>query len=360
MLIEPDIKLDFDDVLLRPKRSLTASRADIDLKKRYQFLHSKQEYYGVPIIAANLDTTGTFAMADIFDAHHMMVALHKYYEQKELFEHLMGHGFYHVFYTIGISNDELDRLVELDRLLVQDHCVPKWHICIDIAQGHSQNFVNRVKKVRATFPDAVIMAGNVCVPDMVQELLLGGADIVKVGIGPGSLCSTRMVAGVGMPQLSAIIECADAAHGNQGHICADGGCKTPGDVVKAFGAGADFVMLGGMLAGTDECEGEWVYHEDAKYVKGPSMPDHPGLTLDGIQVVKERKRGLRCHDKYGGGDKGYRASEGIETEVPYKGPVADVLREITGGLRSACSYVGAKSLKDLPKCTTFIRVNRIK
>jgi GMP reductase len=186
------------------------------------------------------------------------------------------------------------------------------------------------------------MAGNVATPEMVQELLIQGrADIVKVGIGPGSVCTTRKMTGVGYPQLSAIIECADAAHGNKGHICADGGCRSPGDVAKAFGGGADFVMLGGMLAGTDECEGEWVISDGRKVA----------MRFYGMSSQEAQEKHL-------GGVKEYCAAEGKSVEVQYKGAVSDVLREVLGGLRSACAYVGADRLKDLPKCCTFVRCTR--
>ena len=215
-------------------------------------------------------------------------------------------------------------------------------ICVDAANGYTRYFVERVKRIRETFPQLTIMAGNVATPDMVQELLISGAaDIVKIGIGPGSVCTTRLMTGVGYPQLSAIIECADAAHGLRGHVCADGGCRSPGDVVKAFAAGADFVMLGGMLAGVDECEGGWVEKEGKRVA----------LSFYGMSSRK-------ALDKYSGGRRDYRACEGREIEVQCKGPVKETIQEITGGIRSACAYVGATRLKDLSKCTTFVICSR--
>jgi GMP reductase len=338
MRVEPELRLDFNDVLIRPKRSIAPSRASIDLKRTFRFRAAlpEAEWTGVPIIAANLDTTGTMAMAAALDDLGMLTCLHKYYPLEEMA------GFFtrsparrSTFYTLGIRDEDFDKL----KGFLQETRERPGLICIDAANGYTKYFVDRVKQVREFCPWAVLMAGNVATPEMVQELLIEGrADIVKVGIGPGSVCTTRKMTGVGYPQLSAIIECADAAHGNKGHICADGGCRTPGDIAKAFGAGADFVMLGGMLSATDECEGEW-------------------------SIVGGEKRSMKFYgmssreaqEKYQGGMKEYIAPEGRCVEVAYKGPVKGVVQEITGGLRSACAYVGAERLKDLSKCCTFVR-----
>ena len=221
------------------------------------------------------------------------------------------------------------------------------YICLDVANGYSNAFVDFIREVRDCFPDVAIMAGNVATKEMVQEYLFAGADIVKVGIGPGSVCTTRKITGVGYPQLSAVIECADAAHGLGGHICADGGCKTSGDVAKAFGAGADFVMVGGLLAGHDECRGE-VFTEVANLETGEECKVMRFHGMSSREAMEEHYGGVASH----------RAPEGKEVEVPYRGPVENTVQEILGGLRSACTYSGAKSLKDLSKCTTFVRVNR--
>jgi GMP reductase len=195
-----------------------------------------------------------------------------------------------------------------------------------------------LKKTRKVFKDKVIIAGNVVTGEMVEELILSGADIVKVGIGPGSVCTTRVKTGVGYPQLSATIECADAAHGLGGHIIADGGCKMPGDVAKAFGAGADFVMLGGMLAGHDESGGQVIEKDGKKYKEYYGMSSKTAM------------------EKHSGGVANYRASEGKTVTIPYRGPVANTLQDVLGGVRSTCTYVGARKLKELSKRTTFIRV----
>jgi len=367
-----DIKFDFDDVLIRPKRSTISSRQKVDLQKFYKFKHSQMTWKGIPIIIANMDTTGTFAMTKSLAPTGVMVALHKYYDWT--IQNLSNFNLDCNWYTLGIQQKDYNKLINLSFKPNPNF------ICIDVANGYLQNFVEYVKKVRFKFPKSTIMAGNVATPEMVQELLIAGeADIIKIGCGSGSVCQTREITGVGYPQLSAIMECADAAHGLNGHICADGGCKTPGDIVKAFGAGADFVMIGGMLAGTDECEGDWQWVGGKKYKysecfqegiptgytgSGCEIITTKNKELDGIWKEQQQKHKLRFYgmasqealDKYHNGDSDYRASEGKCTEVSYKGPAKDVMKEILGGLRSACTYVGAKDLKDLPKCTTFIKL----
>ena len=341
MKIESELSLDFDDVLIRPKRSVAPSRASIDLKRSYRFRGPVPQaaWTGIPVIAANLDTTGTMRMAEALHDLNMLTCLHKYYPLEELVRFFAeSPARTSTFYTLGIRDEDFDKL----KAFVAHSPGAAGMICIDAANGYTKFFVDRVKHVRELCPKATIMAGNVATPEMVQELLIEGrADIVKVGIGPGSVCTTRKMTGVGYPQLSAIVECADAAHGNKGHICADGGCRTPGDIAKAVGAGADFVMLGGMLAGTDACEGEWTTDNGEK----------TSLKFYGMSS-------LEAQEKHHEGLKDYTAAEGKCVEVPYKGPVQDVLREVTGGLRSACAYVGAERLKDLSKCCTFVRCTR--
>ena len=320
MRIESELKLDFDDVLIRPKRSVAPSRASVDLKRDFLFRAAQPPgtWSGTPVIAANLDTTGTMHMAAALHELNMLTCLHKYYALEELIEFFARHPARHsTFYTLGIRDDDFEKL----RAFVAGRGAAQL-ICIDAANGYTKFFVDRVKHVRDLCPTATIMAGNVATPEMVQELLIEGrADIVKVGIGPGSVCTTRRMTGVGYPQLSAIVECADAAHGNKGHICADGGCRTPGDVVKALGAGADFVMLGGMLAGTDECDGQWTDSGGTKVLRFYGMSSREAQEAHGERM------------------KDYIAPEGKCVEVAHKGPARDVLRDVTGGLRSACAYV---------------------
>lgn len=336
MRIDNDPKLDFDDVLIRPKRSEAPSRASVELEREYTFLNGGGTWRGIPIVAANMDTVGTFAMARAIGPP-MLTCLHKYYPEDALVDFFRDEArASSAFFTLGLKDDEFDKLVAVKKR------ADVRMACVDAANGYTKYFVERVKRIRDTFPGMTIMAGNVATGDMVQELLISGAaDIVKIGIGPGSVCTTRRTTGVGYPQLSAIIECADAAHGLRGLVCADGGCRYPGDVVKAFAAGADFVMLGGMLAGHDECEGDWV-EEDGRRV---------ALTFYGMSSQE-------ALDKYAGGRRDYRACEGRAVSVPYKGPVLETMQEITGGIRSACAYVGATRLKDLSKCTTFVICQR--
>jgi len=335
MRIENEILLDFSDVLIRPKRSTLTSRKEVELQRTYKFKHSGWEYTGVPIMAANMDGVGTFGMASRLYDHRMFTCFIKSYTLDDYTHCETEYGIHfgnHVAVSTGTSEADYANLQEiLD-------AYPEFHfICIDVANGYSEAFGDFVAKVRKRYPEHTIIAGNVVTADMTQELILRGADIVKVGIGPGSVCTTRIQTGVGYPQLSAIIECADAAHGLGGHIIADGGCNCPGDVAKAFGGGADFVMLGGLLAGHDE---------------GGGTVDPADNTVTFYGMSSET-----AMNKHHGGVADYRSSEGRTVKIPYKGPVDNTVRNILGGLRSTCTYVGASELKHLSKCTTFVRVN---
>ena len=340
MRIETEVKLDFNDVLIRPKRSTLSSRKEVDLDRSYRFKHSRQEWKGVPIMASNMDGVGTFEMANELQKHSMFTCLVKSYSATEWSKNYKSLKRDYVAISTGTGNNDFDRL---SIMLTNDPNIK--YICVDVANGYSEHFGDFVSKIRNEYADKTIIAGNVVTADMTQELILRGADIVKVGIGPGSVCTTRIQTGVGYPQLSAIIECADAAHGLGGHIIADGGCTCPGDVAKAFGAGADFVMLGGMLAGHDEGGGTVI--EDFSTGRPPKrFVEFYGMSSD------------TAMNKHHGGVAEYRSSEGRTVTVPYRGAVNSTILNILGGLRSTCTYVGATSLKQLSKCTTFIRVNR--
>lgn len=342
MRIEEDVKLDFKDVLIRPKRSTLSSRKDVDISRNFLFKWSQKTFSGVPIVAANMDGVGTMAMAHAFEenGNGLSVALTKHYQKDDLVKFYTERGGDSTWYSIGTSPSDLDKLndvlADLKKLTVQ----PINKLCIDVANGYSQAFIDVVKRMRETFPDMTIMAGNVVTGEMTEELILSGADVVKVGIGPGSVCTTRKMTGVGYPQLSAIIECADAAHGLGGHVCSDGGCTVPGDLAKAFGAGADFIMLGGMLAGHDQSECEIVEHNGQKMVQFYGMSSSEAM------------------NKHAGGVAEYRASEGKVVQIPYRGDINGSLQDVLGGIRSACTYVGARKLKELSKRTTFIRVTQ--
>jgi GMP reductase len=369
MRIDSEVKLDYNNVLIRPKRSTLTSRKEVDLTRRFTYRNysadfpdnvSDVHYEGVPIMAANMDGVGTFDMADKLAEGGLFTCLVKTYTVNELvsyFDNDMQERTECVAMSIGITDaDEM----KFRNVYEQVGTLLKY-VCIDVANGYTERFVEFVKLFRQNYPRIVIIAGNVVTADQTQELILNGADIVKVGIGPGSVCTTRIKTGVGYPQLSAVIECADAAHGLGGHIIADGGCTTAGDVVKAFAAGADFVMLGGMLAGHVEGGGEVInkYYETNEVVY--EVGDHLDNRTRKVEVKKFVKFYGMSSDaaniKHFGGLKDYRASEGREVLVPYRGTVASTAQDILGGMRSACTYVGADKLKRLSKCTTFILCN---
>ncbi|XP_072013763.1 GMP reductase 1-like isoform X2 [Amphiura filiformis] len=335
--IDNDIKLDFKDVLVRPKRSTLKSRSEVNLMRSYTFRNSKQTYDGIPVMAANMDTVGTFEMAKVLASHGCFTTIHKHYTVEAWKEFAENNPDILKYLAVSAGVSESD-FIKMSAILEGIPAIK--YICIDVANGYSEVFVQHVKDVRAKFPTHVLVAGNVVTGEMVEELILAGADIIKVGIGPGSVCTTRKKAGVGYPQLSAVIECADAAHGLGGHIISDGGCTCPGDVVKAFGAGADFVMLGGMFAGHDQSGGETIERNGKKLKLFYGMSSATAM------------------NKHVGGVANYRASEGKTVEVTYRGDVSDTIKDILGGLRSACTYVGAAKLKELSRRTTFIRVTQ--
>ena len=329
MLINDDVKLDYSDVLIRPKRSTLTSRYDVDLERKYKFKHSKKTWMGTPIMASNMDTVGTFSMADVLTNYNMITCLAKHYNAEGVWPTRNHHKADHLCVMGGISDTDIQNTQKIYQ------SSEAFFIGLNVANGYTISFVDAVKKMRDLEPDATIIAGNVVTADMTQELILAGADIVKVGVGPGSVCTTRIKTGIGMPQLSAVIECADAAHGMDAHIIADGGCTTSGDMVKAFAAGADFVMIGGMLAGHDECDG---------------IIDNGKMKFYGMASGS-------AMDRHKVGHREYRGVEGKTVTVDHKGPVELTLIDILSGIRSACTYVGASRLKDLSKCATFVRVN---
>ena len=332
-----DLKLGFKDVMFRPKRSTLKSRSEVSLEQNFKFLHSTATWTGIPIMAANMDTVGTFEMAKVLAGEKLFTAVHKHYTLEE-WNSFLKNATPDIYDYIAVSTGTGKEDFEKIQKIITANPLLKF-ICIDVANGYSEHFVQFLKKTRKQYPDKIIIAGNVVTGEMTEELLLAGADIVKVGIGPGSVCTTRVKTGVGYPQLSAIIECADAAHGLGGHIISDGGCTTPGDVAKAFGAAADFVMLGGMLAGHTESGGELIEVNGEKFKQFYGMSSKTAM------------------DKHAGGVAEYRASEGKTVQVPFKGDVIHTVLDILGGIRSTCTYVGASRLKELTKRTTFIRVS---
>ncbi len=351
MRLENEIQLDFDDVLIKPKRSQLKSRKDVNLVRTYNFLHSKKQWSGIPIMAANMDTIGRFEMSDVLSQYGMITVMHKFYNLEDWIK-LNVDGTMkpdQIIPSIGTSNEDYDKFKS-----IYDGSTTKPNfICVDVANGYGEYLVEFIKKLRNDYKDITIICGNVVSGEMVEALVFAGADIIKIGIGGGSACATRLVAGVGYPQLSAVIECADAAHGLGAHIISDGGCRTPADIVKAFAGGADFVMLGGMLAGYDQSGGDLVIE---RYLTNK-------LDDNDKQIIEEKKYKIfygmssdTAQKVHYGEQKEYRASEGRTVKVPYRGDVNKIIQEILGGLRSALTYVGAHELKHLSKCATFIRV----
>ena len=368
MRIENEVLLDYSDVLIRPKRSTLGSRKEVNLEREFTFrnynkqdiMSGEYDWKGVPIMASNMDGVGTFEMADKLAEGNIFTCLVKTYSEQDLIKYFtsdLPERSDYVAMSIGIQDRDLNKFEK-----VYAECKENLkYVCIDVANGYSQRFVEFVGEFKFRFPKVIIIAGNVVTADQTQELILNGADIVKVGIGPGSVCTTRIQTGVGYPQLSAVIECADAAHGLGGHIIADGGCTCPGDVAKAFAAGADFVMLGGMLAGHNEGGGEVItkYYQTNELIR-EDVGDQTKETRHVEQKQFVQFYGMSsktANDKHFEGLKDYRSSEGRTVLVPYRGPVVVTLQDVLGGVRSTLTYVGANKLKQLNKCTTFVRVH---
>jgi GMP reductase len=341
MRIEEDVKLDFSDVLIKPKRSTLKSRKDVVLHRTFKCKHSGRELSGIPIMNSNMGTCGTFEVAKELNDQHCFSTVHKFYTYEQWFTMIKNHMpssiKNRIFFPIGMDDESVKNYEDYMKESSSDDKIH--NIMIDVANGYSEHFVEFIKKMRKNFPTATIAAGNVATPEMTEQLILAGADIVKINIGAGSVCTTRLKAGVGYPQLSAIIECADAAHGLGGLIIADGGCTTVADFAKSFGAGADFVMSGSFFAATDEADCK------REEIDGKTYCYNYGMSSKTAQ------------DKFGSGLKEYRSSEGRTVLIPEAGPTSDVIKDILGGVRSACTYVGASKLKELPKRTTFVRVN---
>jgi GMP reductase len=336
MRIKEDIKLNFDDVLMEPKRSTLSSRRDVDMTRKFTFRNSGKVMNFTPIFASNMDGVGTFSMAKVLQKHQMMTVITKS-TTVEQWREAVGTGLRLQSVSVCTGTNKIWDPEAADYKNMQDvlNSFPDVKmITIDVANAYHQNFVDFIKQVRDEYPEKVIVAGNVVTPEMVEELIINGADMVKIGIGPGSVCTTRTMTGIGVPQFSAIVECADAANGVDGHIMADGGCVWPGDIAKAFGGGAHAVMIGGMLAGHDESEQPV---EDGKI-------EFYGMSSD------------RAREKHGKRKDGYRGNEGRWISLPYRGPVEPTVEDILGGVRSAATYIGARRLKDMPKCATFVRV----
>jgi len=333
MKIESEPKLDFNNVLIRPKRTILTSRSQVDIEREFKFPHSTSIWKGVPVIAANMDTIGTLEVYQVLSQHKIVTALHKFYDLDDLKDKNLNEDYFMI--STGISDTDYKRLKN-----ILDNMKVKW-VCIDVANGYMQQLVDFCKRVRDDFPDKIIVAGNVVSREMTEELIINGkVDVVKVGIGPGSACVTRLKTGVGMPQLSAVIESSDAAHGLNGYIISDGGITCPGDMTKAFGGGADFVMIGGQFAGHDENPGEIIEENKEKYKVFYGMSSEHAMK------------------KHYGKMATYRSSEGRFIKLKYKGPLEDTVLDYLGGIRSCCTYINATSIKNMSKCTTFVMVSQ--
>ena len=338
MRLEQEIKLDYKDVLLKPKRSTLSSRRDVEMTRSFTFRNSGETYECCPIIASNMDGVGTFSMAKVIQEYKMMTTITKT-TTIEQWRKAVGEGIKLKYLSVCTGTGKLwdDNAEDYSTMQEVLKSFPDVKfITVDVANGYHQNFTDFVGAVREEYPDKTIIAGNVVTAEMTEELIIQGADVVKVGIGPGSVCTTRTMAGVGVPQFSAVVECADAANGVGGHIVADGGCNMPGDIAKAFGGGAHFVMLGGMLAGHNESE---VQSKDGKR-------EFYGMSSD------------RAREVHGKRKDGYRGNEGRAVILPDRGPVQETIEDILGGVRSSCTYIGARRLKDIPKCASFVRCNQ--
>ena len=361
MRIKPDIKLDYRDVLLEPKRSVLTSRSDVVMEREFTFLHSKKLLKCIPIMAANMDGVGTFEVAKVLQKHRILTVMNKHYSVDD-WASAVGNGLKLKYVSVctgtsKIKDDEAQDFANMQEIL------RRWpdinFITIDVANGYHQRFIDFVSQVRDMYPDKTIIAGNVITGGATEELILKGADIVKCGIGPGSVCTTRLKTGIGVPQLSGMIECADAAHGVGGMVIADGGCVFPGDVAKAFASGSDFVMLGGMFAGHDEGGGKVITKhfangEATRLENGNYLPHYQEKQFVQFYGMSSKA----ANNKHFGGMKEYRSSEGREVLIPYKGKIESTVQDILGGVRSSCTYIGARRLKDMPKCATFVQVNK--
>ena len=351
-----ETKLDFDDVLIRPKRSTLKSRSEVELVRSFTFTHSPRELNCVPIMAANMDTVGTVSMGQSLSSLGAITCLHKHYDEDTLINVFVKPTDL-TWYSTGTSKKDIEKLERVFHIIQKSNgYIP--NVCLDVGNGYTEQFVKTAANIRKLFPEIVLMAGNVVTQEMVEELIIHGkVDIVKIGIGSGSVCTTRLKTGVGYPQLSAVMECSDVAHGLGGHICSDGGCKVVGDICKAFGANSDFVMLGSMFAGCEECKGEWKYEYQTSL--GDWQPIDP-RNNNLKRKISLKYYGMSSKDamnKHNNGMADYRTEEGKSVVVRYKGLAVDTLLDIYGGLRSACTYVGANKIKDFGKKTTFVQVN---
>ena len=348
--------LDYSDILIRPKMGINLnSRKEVNLQRIFKFKHG-QVRTGLGIFNANMATVGNFVITQKLLARGMFATIHKHYSVDEIGKFMINARQENVplenlFITIGLKNpdSEIQKLRELES---KYGWTDSRNICIDAPNFYIPNALDVLARVRQEFPDAVIMAGNIASGDICLKLL-DYADIIKCGIGSGSACLTRKQTGCGTPMVSLIMECADIAHSVNGHICADGGIVDVGDICKALCLNADFVMIGGMFAGTDEAEGE----KQEKQFETNEI-------IDGTKVIQTKyfkayygMSSEYANNKFAGGMGDYKTSEGRELLIPYTGALDKILQDITGGIASCCTYIGATSVKHMAKCATIIQVH---
>jgi IMP dehydrogenase len=319
--------LTFDDVLIVPSRSDVRSRKSPQLDTEI----AKGVKRSIPLIAANMDTITESAMAIAMDKLGGFGILHRFMsveDQVGEVEKVKAAGVKLIGASIGVNAEWKDRTAALIRAGVN-------LLTIDIAHGHSVSMLDTLKFLKDTYPGIKVIAGNIATPEGAMDLIEAGADSIKVGIGPGSMCTTRIITGCGVPQLTAIALCAEVAIEKGIPLIADGGLRTSGDIVKALAAGASCVMLGSMLAGTIETPGE--------IKKG--MKSYRGMASKAAQVSwrGELPEGM--------------APEGESTSVAVKGHVSDVINEICGGIRSGMSYLNALELQEISKNARFIETS---
>jgi len=333
------MKLDFSNVLIRPQKTTLCSRKQVNLLTNYKFKHSNKKWEGIPIIATNMDTISTIDMYNSLSKHKLITCFHKYIDVSQLVYYKCDPNLFML--STGISKDDYDSLVR-DINYLKINGIQVKQVCVDVANGYMQVLVDFCKNLREDYPEMIIAAGSVVTEEMVEELITEAkVDIVRVGIGSGSVCTTRLQTGVGMPQLSAVLECAKMAKKLGARVISDGGICCPGDIGKAFGAGADYVMIGSMFSGHDECAGEIIVEDGKKY------KTYYGMSSD------------TAMNKYHNGVAKYRSSEGKTVKVPYKGKVENTVLDMLGGLRSTCTYVDAHNLYELSSKVTFMEVYNV-
>lgn len=379
MLIHNDIQLDFDDVLIAPQTTTINHRGEVDIEREFKFIGLKC----IPIMSANMTQTGTTEVAEKLIDYGMCATLHKFYDVSDIIIFLKTmktkyietplpkyqNVFKRIFITVGKRNWEK----ELEKLnKIKKDCEVDFSILLDVPNAYIPEITDCVKQLRELYPHQIIAVGNVCSGDETQKLILAGANFVKVGIGPSQVCDTRIKTGCGRPQLSAIIECANAAHQVGGHIIADGGFKMNGDFCKAFVAGADMCMSGSMFAGSKEAAGLVVkkyyvtgeYSYEEYYNSMDETTEYaPFKPLGEMKLFKEYygMSSFRAQKENYGQTTKTGTSEGVECKlIPFTGSIDATLDDIAGSLRSCGSYIGAKNIKNFSRQGMFYKVNRIK